>query len=157
MSITFFSGAGNICHISVYFLRKIIFSRQKILHFSSRKIIIFLRKRNAIFPDGTRKIIFRCDFFGKNIFSEHLKKGSYFHVFFWERSSFLFCLKNKIIFSGKRNIIFPDDAINIIFRCNFFGKTIFSEHLEKENVVFRAVYIYSVYIYMCSICYNISP
>ena len=26
-----------------------------------------------------------------------------------------------------------------MFQCNFFGKTIFSEHLEKENMVFRAV------------------
>ena len=26
-----------------------------------------------------------------------------------------------------------------MFQCDFFGKTIFSEHLEKENMVFRAV------------------
>ena len=30
----------------------------------------------------------------------------------------------------KRNI-FPDNAKNIIFPCNFFAKTIFSEHLQK--------------------------
>ena len=41
------------------------------------------------FPDNTRKIIFPCNFFGKTIFSEHLKKMSYFHVF---------CFLRKIIF-----------------------------------------------------------
>ena len=44
-------------HISMYFLRNIIF------HFSSRKDITFSRKRNAIFPDDTRKIpVFQCYF-----------------------------------------------------------------------------------------------
>ena len=44
-----------------------------------------------------------------------------------------------MIFSGKRNIIFFDNTRKIIFQCDFFGKTIFSEHLEKENMVFSAV------------------
>ena len=44
-----------------------------------------------------------------------------------------------MIFSGKRNIIFPDNTRKIIFQREFFWKTIFSEHLEKENVVFCAV------------------
>ena len=122
-------------HISMYFLRKIIF------HYPSRKDIIFSRKRNAIFPDETRKIIFQRDIFGKTLLSEHLKKISYFPVFFWERSCFIFHLKNKIIFLGKRNIIVSDDTRNNIFQCDFFGKTIFSEHLEKENKVFHAVII----------------
>ena len=43
------------------------------------------------------------------------------------------------MFSGKRNIIFPHNTKKIIFQYNFFGKAIFSEHLEKENMVFRAV------------------
>ena len=68
-----------------------------------------------------------------------LKKTSYFHVFFWDRSSFLFRLRNKIILSGKRNIFFLDNTRKIIFQCNFFEKTIFSKYLEKENMVFRAV------------------
>ena len=140
-------------HIPVQFFRKTIFSEylKKISYFhvffwerSSfifrlKNKMIFWGKRNIIFPDNTRKIIFQCKFFGKTIFSEHLKNISYFHVFFWERSSFIFRLKNNIIFSGKRNIIFPDDTRKIIFQCDFFGKTIFSEHLEKENMVFRAV------------------
>ena len=44
-----------------------------------------------------------------------------------------------MIFSGKRNIIFPDNTTKIIFQRDFFEKTIFSEHLEKENMVFRAM------------------
>ena len=59
--------------------------------------------------------------------------------FFRERTFFTFHLKNNIIFSGKRNIIFPDDTRKIIFQCYLFRKTIFSEHLEKENMVFRGV------------------
>ena len=79
--------------------------------------------------------------FEKTIFSESLKKILYFRVFFWERSSVIFRLTYKIIFSGKRNIIFPDNTRKIIFQRNFFGKTIFSERLEKENIIFCAVKI----------------
>ena len=106
-----------------------------------KKSIIFSGKRNAIFPHDIRKVIFQCNFFGKTIFSEHLKNISYFHVFFWERSFFIFRLKYNIIFSWKRNIIFPDDTRKTIFQYNSFGKIIFSEHLEKRNMVFRAVYV----------------
>ena len=97
--------------------------------------------------------MFRREFFGKTIFSEHLKKISYFQIFFWERSSFILCLKNKIIFSGKRNIIFPDNTRKVIFQCDFFGNTIFSKHLEKENMVFRAVLILGVSKKICFCIY----
>ena len=83
-----------------------------------------------------------CDskaLFEKTIFSESLKKISYFCVFLWERSSFICRLRCKIIFSGKRNIIFLRNVRKIIFHHNLFGKTIFSGRLEKENVVFCAV------------------
>ena len=143
----FFSQEGNVTpvtpthiyrkyHISTRFLIKIIF------YFPPKEKICFLEKRNTVFPDITKKIMFRREFFGKTIFSQHLKnflKISYFQVFFWERSSFLFCRKNKIILSGKRNIVFPDNTRKIIFQCDFLRKTIFSNHLEKENMVFLAV------------------
>ena len=65
-------------------------------HFPPKeKISYFLEKRNTIFPDITKKIMFRSEFFGKTIFSEHLKKISYFQV----KED----LKKKIIFSGKIN------------------------------------------------------
>ena len=128
----------HICrkyHISTRFLIKIISFRFP----SKEKISYFLEKRNTIYPDITKKIQFRREFFGKTIFSEHLKKISCFQVFFWERSSFLLCLKNKITFLGKINIS-PDNTRKIIFQFDFFGKIIFSNHLEKENMVFRALY-----------------
>ena len=73
--------------------------------------------------------------FERTIFSEHLKKISYFRVFFWERSSFIFRLRGKIIFSGKRNIIFPNNTKKIIFPNNLLRKPIFSGLLKKENMV----------------------
>ena len=66
-------------HISIYFLRKIIFhfpSKEKILCFRGKKIPSF-------------QIIQERSYFGgiflKTIFSEHLKKISYHHVFFFEK------------------------------------------------------------------------
>ena len=61
-----------------------------------------------------------------------------FSGIFLRKIIFLFVSKNKIIFSGKRNIIFPDNTRKIIFQCDLFGKTMFSKHLEKENIIFRA-------------------
>ena len=134
---SFFSQGGNATsltpthiyrkyHISTRFLIKIIF-----FHFPPKEKIYFLEKKNTIFPDITKKIMFRRQFFGKTIFSEHLKKISYFQIFFWDRSSFVLCLKNKIIFSGKK-IIFPDNARKIKFQCDFFGKTIFQKIWKKK-------------------------
>ena len=71
-----------------------------ILHRKNK--IIFSGERNTIFPDKTRWTIFQWVFFGKAIFLEHLEKISYFHDFFWERSSFIFHPNNKIIISGKK-------------------------------------------------------
>ena len=109
-----------------------VFCVKDYLSFSlRRKNIIFSGKRNAIFPDDRRKIIFQCNFFRRTIFSEDLKNISYVHVFFWERSPFTFRLE-KNIFSGKRNIIFPDDTRKIIFQYNFFRIIIFKEHLGEK-------------------------
>ena len=85
-----------------------------------------MRKRNIMLPDNTNKIIFQCNFFGKTIISEHLQKILYFHVFSWERLSFIFRL-----LLGKRNVIFPGNTKKTIFQCDFFWKTIFSKHLQK--------------------------
>ena len=58
-------------------------------------------------------------------------------MYFFEKDHLSFSV--QVIFSGKTNIIFPDNIRKIIFQCNFFRKTIFSGRLEKENMVFRAV------------------
>ena len=46
------------------------------------------------------------------------------------------------MFSGNRNIIFPDNTRKVIFQRKVFWKTMFSGRLEKENMVFRAVLIF---------------
>ena len=118
-------------HISLYFLRKIIF------HFPSKEKTSYFPEKYAIFPGNTRKILYQGDFFRKGNLIGAFEKNIIVSCIFWERSSFIFRLNNKIIFSGKRNIIFSDNTTkSIIFQCYFFGKTIFSEHLEKENMVF---------------------
>ena len=60
-------------------------------------------------------------------------------MYFLRQIIFILRLKNKIMFSEKRNIINLDDIRKVIFQCDFCGKTIFSEYLEKENMAFRAV------------------
>ena len=47
--------------------------------------------------------------------------------------------KEKVPIFRKGNIMFSNNTIKIIFQHDFFGKTIFSEHLQK-NAVFRAVH-----------------
>ena len=43
------------------------------------------------------------------------------------------------MFFGNINIYFPYNTRKIIFQRKCFGKTIFPEYLEKENIVFCAV------------------
>ena len=68
-----------------------------------------------------------------------LGDASCFHVFPGKDRLSLPAQGKKIIFSGKKNITFLDNTRKIIFQLDFFGKTIFSGRLEKENMVFRAV------------------
>ena len=49
----------------------------------------------------------------------------YLFLSFSKRWYFIFCMKKRIMFLGKRNTIFLDSTRS------FFGKTIFSEHLQK--------------------------
>ena len=77
--------------------------------------------------------------FEKTFFLEDLKKISYFLVFFLKKIIFHFPPKVKVIFLRKRNMIFPNNTKKIIFQREFFGETIFSGRLEKENMVFRTV------------------
>ena len=108
--------------------------------FCLRSNIIFLGKRNMIFRNNVKEAVAQCNFFGKTIFSESLHKISNLHEL-EERSSFIFRLKNKIIFSKKRNIIFNDNTRKISPQRCPTGKTIFSKRPEKENTLFRAAAI----------------
>ena len=113
-----------------------VFLEKDYLSFSiQRNNIIFSGLKNTIFPDNTRKITFQCDFFEKTIFLEHLKKISYIHVFFLEKSSFTSYLKNKIIFSGRRNIIFPNNTRKIYSSAIFLERRFF-QNIWKNKICF---------------------
>ena len=58
-------------------------------------------------------------------------------MYFLRKIIFHFPSENKIMLSGKNTII--HNTRKVIFQCNFFRKTILSEHLEKKNLVFCAV------------------
>ena len=76
------------------------------LSFSVHIKNIFSGKRNAIFPDDRRKFIFQCEFYGKTIFSKHLKNILYFHIFFLILIIFHFPPKQQDHISRKKIIIF---------------------------------------------------
>ena len=119
----------------MYFLRKVV------SHYLPRKKYVFGEKIPS-FQIIQERSCPSVALFEKTIFSEGLMKVSYFRSFFLEISSFIFRLMCKIIFSGKRNMIFPDNRRKIIFKRNFFAKTIIPGPLGKENMVFHAVFVY---------------
>ena len=72
-------------HISMYFLRKIIF------HFPSKEKISYLkRKKIPPFQIIQERSYSSAILLGKTIFSGHLKKISCFHVFFMRKIIFHF-------------------------------------------------------------------
>ena len=111
-------------HISVYLLRKFI------SHFLPKGKIFCLEK-NTVFPDSTK--MFRRGLFWKDHLFRRFGENIIFPCIFWERSSFIFRLRCKIIFSGKRTMIFPDNTGKIIFQRHFFGNIIFSGRLKKKT------------------------
>ena len=78
-------------------------------------------------------------FLERTSFKKIWRKYHILMYFFLERSSFIFCL-SKIIFSGKRNIIFPDNTRKIIFQCTFLLK----DHLLRTFGKRKYVFSYSV-------------
>ena len=131
-------GAWNISnrnyYVSVYFLRKVI---PLSLSVQGKKYDVF-GKKIPPFQIVQERSYPGSILFEKTIFSERLKKISYFCVFFKRKIIFHFPSGGKIIFSRKRNIIFPDNTRKMKFQRNFLEKTIFSGRLGKENMVFLA-------------------
>ena len=121
-------------HISMYFLRNIIF------HFPSvKKISCFREERNAIFPYDISKIIFQCNFFGKASFRNISRIYHISMYFFWERSSFICRLKNNITFFGEKNYHvswwYKEDHIPV----QFFWKDYLFRTFGEKNMAFCAV------------------
>ena len=82
----FFLAEGHIILLvtSIRIYRKYhVFLEKDHLSFSVQRKNITFSGKNTIFPYNTRSVIFLCNYFEKTIFSEHLKKISYFHVFFF--------------------------------------------------------------------------
>ena len=115
-------------HISMYVLRKIIF------HFPSWKNYhtVFSEKKCHLCW-WYKKDHIPVQFFWKDrlfrIFEEYI---SFPCVFFWERSSFFFGLKNKIKFLRKRNIIFAGDTRKIISSAVFLTRPYFQNIWKKK-------------------------
>ena len=117
----------------MYFLRSIIF------HFPSLKKISYFREKEipSYLSSWYKKDHILMQFFWiDHLFRTFEEYIIFLCISFWERSSFIFHLKNNIIFSGKRNIIFPDDTRKIIFQCDFFGKIIFQNIWKKKRWFF---------------------
>ena len=113
-------------HVSIYFLRRTV------LHFLAREKRSCFREKNIILPDSTRKIMYQRGPSWKDHRSRRPEENIIFPCVFQERSSFIFCLTCKIIFSGKRNIIFPDNTRKIIFRRNFLERPSFQDVRKKK-------------------------
>ena len=77
------------------------------LSLSSRGKNIMFSGKNTIFPDNTRKMLCQGGPFGKAIFSESLKKISYFRLFF-ERDHLSFSVQvARSYFQEKEILSFP--------------------------------------------------
>ena len=107
-------------------------------------------KKNAIFADNTRKIMCRRGPFWEDHLFRKFEENIIFPCIFSERSSFIFRLRCKIIFSGKRNIIFPDNTRKIIFQHNFLERPSFQDIWEKkygfpcsDNILYGIFFIHS--------------
>ena len=111
-------------HVSMYFLRKAVF------HFLPNEKRSCFRKKTPFFQFIQERSSAGVALFGKTIFSEGLKKISYFHVFF-KKDHLLFSVRlgHKIIFSGKGNIIFPNNTRKIMFQHQVFWK----DHLFRAS------------------------
>ena len=157
---------GGQCHAcdAYAYIQKIpyfqaVFDKDHLLSFSGqRKNTIFSGKKKYHVSRYYKKDRVQGWISWKDHILRKFKENIIFPgVFFWERSSFPLFLKNKIKFLGKRNIIFPDNTRKIKFQCDFFGKTIFSKHLKKENMVFRAVLLVLCYpyhlVFICILVY----
>ena len=119
-------------HISTHFLDK-----NHLLSFSAqRKNIIFSGKINTIFPDITKKIVFRREFPGKAIFPEHRKKIWYFQVFFWEKSSFFLCLRIRLYFREKEILSF------LIIQERSYSSAIYLERPCFQNIWKKKIWFF---------------
>ena len=113
------------CHISIYFLGRTS------PHFVPKEKICF-QEKDAIFPDNTKNIMCRHGPFWKVHLFRKFEENIIFPCIFFRKIIFVFCLRYKIIFLGKRNILFPDNTRKIIFQSNFLERLSFQNVWKKK-------------------------
>ena len=129
--LCFFCHEGNVTpvtpthiyrkyHISTRFLIKIIS-----FHFPPKEKIYFLAKKKYHLSIYYKKDHVQARSFWKDHLFRKFEENIIFPGTFLGKIIFLLCLKNKVIFSGKRHIAFPNNTRKIIFQCDFFEKTMF--------------------------------
>ena len=123
----FSEGQCYVCKVSTYIKKiycHVFLDKDYLLSFSvPRRNIIFLREKKCHLSRYYKKAHIHVQIFRKGLsFRNIWRKHHISKNFFRERSSSLSLLKNKIIFSGKINIIFPDNTRKIMFQCGFFSE-----------------------------------
>ena len=101
-----------------------------------RKNTMFSGKKNTTFPGSTRKIMSRRDPFWKDHLFRTFEENIVFLCIYLRKIIFHFLPGGKIIFSGKRNIILPDNTRKIKFQRNFFWKGHLFRTSGKRNYGF---------------------
>ena len=111
-------------HFPMRFLIKTIF-----FHFRPKEKKIFSGRKKYHLSRYYKKDHVQVRFFWKDHLFRTFEKSIIFPGIFWEKSSFLSCLKNKIIFLGKRNILFP-----LIIQERSCSSEIFLERPSFQNI-----------------------
>ena len=96
-----------------------------------RKNAIFSRRKIPSFQIIQERSYYSAIFWKDHLFRT-FEENIIFPCIFWERSSFIFCLKNKMIFLGKRHIIFPDNTKQVIVQHNFLERQSFLKFRKKK-------------------------
>ena len=87
--------------------------------------------------------------FGETIFSEGLKKISYFRVFSKKDHLSFSVQRVRSYFREKRNIIFPDNTRKIIFWRNFFFERPSFQDARKKKIWFSMQCTYTRTEHLC--------
>ena len=86
----------------------------------------------------------RANFLERSSYQTICRKYHISMYFFNKGCPSFFVQKIRPYFQEKRNIILLDNTRKVIFQCDFFWKTIFSEHLHKEDMAFSAVLVHLI-------------
>ena len=110
-------------NISMRFLIKIIFS-----HFLPKEKIYFLEKRNTIFPDITKNIVFRREFFWKDHLFRTFEENIIFPGIFFEKDHLSFSVKRIRSYFRKKKSPF------LIIQERSYSSEIFLERPSFQNI-----------------------